>query len=30
MWEEIQDYLVNQAKKEGFGRLDKKSYKTPF
>ena len=30
MWEEIQKYLENQAKKEGFGRQDKKSYETPF
>ena len=30
MWEEIQEYLENQANKEGFGRRDKKSYETPF
>ena len=30
MWEEIQEYLEDQARKEGFGLRDKKSYETPF
>ena len=28
--EEIQEYFENQAKKEGFGRRDQKSYEAPF